>query len=34
MHFDVVGNGSVILSLLTTLDIYYKKCFKWKIIRD
>jgi len=24
MHFDVVGNGRVILSLLATLDIYYK----------
>jgi len=25
MHFDVVGNSRVILSLLATLDIYYKK---------
>jgi len=27
MHFDVVSNGRVILSLLTTLDILYYNSF-------
>jgi len=35
MHFDVVGNGRVILSLLDTLDTaYITTIFKWEIIRD
>jgi len=32
MHFDVVGNGRVILSLLATLDMYYKNCLSEKLL--
>jgi len=32
MHFDVVGNGNVLLSLLVTLNIYYKKFFSEKLL--
>jgi len=31
MHFDAVGNGRVILSLLVTLDIYYKNFLSEKL---
>jgi len=33
MHFDVLGNGRVILSLLDTLDIYYKKILSEKLLQ-
>jgi len=32
LHFDVVGNGRVMLSVLATLDINYKKFISEKLL--